>query len=168
MIHNNDELARGQATFPGFMLFYGSIMQIIEIREATAQVLAAVNGLLPQLSASARPIGAADLSAVVADDGSRLFMAMEQEKYYGMLTLICFAAPTGRRARIEDLVVDGRARGKGVGRQLTAYAIQAAQAWGARAVDLTSNPARLAANRLYQQMGFETQATNVYRLTLSR
>ncbi|MBI5550959.1 MAG: GNAT family N-acetyltransferase [Desulfobacterales bacterium] len=143
-------------------------MQIVEVREVTAELLAAVNGLLPQLSATARSMSVADLAAVVKADASRLFMAVEEEKYYGMLTLICFATPTGRRARIEDLVVDGLARGKGAGRQLLAHAIQAADAWGARAVDLTSNPARLAANRLYQQMGFVTQSTHVYRLTLPR
>ena len=141
-------------------------MEIVEVRGMTAELLAAVNGLLPQLSVTARSMEAAELAAVLEAETSRLFMAVEAEKYYGMLTLICFAAPTGRRARIEDLVVDGQARGKGVGRQLLAHAIRAAGAWGARAVDLTSNPARLAANRLYRQMGFETQSTNVYRLTL--
>ncbi len=143
-------------------------MQIVEAREVTAELLAAVNGLLPQLSSAALSMSAADLAAFVQADASRLFMAVEEEKYYGMLTLICFATPTGRRARIEDLVVDSLARGKGAGRQLLAHAIRAADAWGARAVDLTSNPARLAANRLYRQMGFEPLTTNVYRLALPR
>lgn len=143
-------------------------MEIVEVQEVTAGLLAAVNGLLPQLSATARSMILADLAAVVKAEASRLFMAVEEEKYYGMLTLICFATPTGRRARIEDLVVDGQARGKGVGRRLLAHAIDAAAVWGAQGVDLTSNPARLAANRLYQQMGFETRATHVYRLTLPR
>lgn len=143
-------------------------MEIIEVREVSVGLLAAVNELLPQLSEAARPMSAADLKCVVAAEASRLFMAREQEKYYGMLTLICFTTPTGRRARIEDLVVDGEARGKGVGRRLMAHAIDAAAAWGARAVDLTSNPARLAANRLYRQMGFEIRSTHVYRLILPR
>lgn len=143
-------------------------MEIIEAREVTVGLLAAVNELLPQLSEAARPMSASGLEGIVAAEASRLFMAREQEKYYGMLTLICFAAPTGRRARIEDLVVDGQARGKGVGRRLLAHAIDAAAAWGAWAMDLTSNPARLTANRLYQQMGFQSQATHVYRLSLPR
>jgi GNAT superfamily N-acetyltransferase len=141
-------------------------MEIVEVQAVTAELLAAVNGLLPQLSAAAQPMCIADLAEVVRAEPSRLFMAVEEEKYYGMLTLICFAAPSGRRARIEDLVVDGQARGEGVGRQLLSHAIRAAGGWGARAVDLTSNPARQAANRLYRQMGFETHSTNVYRLTL--
>ena len=34
---------------------------------------------------------------------------------------------------------------------------------GARTVDLTSRPSRLAANRLYERMGFARRETNVYR-----
>jgi GNAT superfamily N-acetyltransferase len=143
-------------------------MEIVEIREVTVGLLVAVNELLPQLSEASRPMSAADLMAVVAAETSRLFIAREQEKYYGMLTLICFAAPTGRRARIEDLVVHEKARGKGVGRRLVSHAIDAAAAWGAQGVDLTSNPARRAANRLYLQMGFESRTTHVYRFTLPR
>ncbi len=143
-------------------------MEIVESRDMTAGLLAAVNGLLPQLSTAARPLNAAELAALMQAEASRLFMAVEEGKYYGMLTLICFAAPTGRRARIEDLVVDAGARGKGVGRRLVHCALQAAERWGARAVELTSNPARIAANGLYRQMGFEPQPTNVYRLALPR
>lgn len=143
-------------------------MRIVEVLRPDTAVLTAVNDLLPQLSASARPMDMADLAAVTAAEASRLFMAVEEEKYYGMLTLVCFTAPTGRRARIEDLVVDGKARGKGVGHLLVAHALETAERWGARAVDLTSNPAREAANRLYQRMGFETQGTNIYRRTLPR
>ena len=36
----------------------------------------------------------------------------------------------------------------------------------ARTVDLTSRPSREAANRLYQRLGFEPRATNVWRLEL--
>lgn len=143
-------------------------MEIVEARVFGPELLDAVNALLPQLSDAARPIGETELAAVLGVEGTCLLLAMEGEKYYGMLTLVRFAAPTGRRARIEDLVVDTQARGKGVGRRLVAHAIQAAGRWGARDIDLTSNPSRVAANRLYQGMGFALQATNVYRLTLPR
>ncbi|MFZ1983720.1 MAG: GNAT family N-acetyltransferase [Desulfatitalea sp.] len=140
-------------------------MEIIEARAFNPELLAAVNALLPQLSDAARPIGEAEMAAVLCTQGTILFVAVEAEKYFGMLTLVTFAALTGKRARIEDLVVDAQARGKGVGRRLVAHAIQAAERSGARGVDLTSNPSRLAANRLYQAMGFELQSTNVYRWT---
>jgi len=79
------------------------------------------------------------------------------------MTLAMFRIPTGLRAWIEDVVVDGDARGKGVGRILNERALEIATAAGATTVDLTSRPSREAANRLYQRIGFVARDTNVYR-----
>ena len=84
----------------------------------------------------------------------------------GMLTLVTFRIPTGVRARIEDVVVDSAARGRGVASELTRVALEIAAARGARTVDLTSRPSRDAANRLYQHLGFEERETIVYRFPL--
>jgi ribosomal protein S18 acetylase RimI-like enzyme len=84
----------------------------------------------------------------------------------GMLTLVTFRLPTGVRAWIEDVVVDGGSRGRGVGEALTQAALEIAADRGAQTVDLTSRPSREAANRLYQRMGFEPRETNVYRFPL--
>lgn len=84
----------------------------------------------------------------------------------GMLTLVTFRIPTGVRAWIEDVVVDGGSRGRGVGEALTRAALELATAWGAQTVDLTSRPSREAANRLYRRMGFEQRETTVYRFRL--
>jgi ribosomal protein S18 acetylase RimI-like enzyme len=67
---------------------------------------------------------------------------------------------------IEDVVVDERARGRGVGRSLTTASIEGARAAGARTVELTSRAARVEANAMYQRLGFEQRETNVYRLAL--
>ena len=77
-----------------------------------------------------------------------------------------FPIPTGIRAWIEDVVVDGEARGRGVGEELNRFALDLAGRLGAVTVDLTSRPSREAANRLYQRIGFEARETNVYRFTL--
>ena len=63
----------------------------------------------------------------------------------------------------EDVVVDERLRRKGIGEALTRLALERARLAGAPWVNLTSNPARLDANRLYQRMGFEPRNTNLYR-----
>lgn len=88
------------------------------------------------------------------------------ERIVGMLTLVTFRLPTGVRAWIEDVVVDGGSRGRGVGEALTQAAIEHASARGAQTVDLTSRPSREAANRLYRRIGFEPRETNVYRFRL--
>jgi ribosomal protein S18 acetylase RimI-like enzyme len=84
----------------------------------------------------------------------------------GSLTLAVFRLPTGVRAWIEDVVVDGSARGTGVGEALVAEAVRRAGDVGAKTVDLTSRPDREAANRLYLRAGFVARETNVYRRTL--
>jgi ribosomal protein S18 acetylase RimI-like enzyme len=74
---------------------------------------------------------------------------------------------TGTEARVEDVVVDEAARGTGVGRGLVVAALEAAAAYDARYVDLTSAPRRMAARRLYQSLGFEARETGVFRHSLA-
>jgi ribosomal protein S18 acetylase RimI-like enzyme len=50
-----------------------------------------------------------------------------------------------------------------VGTALTMAAIDLAQQQGARSIDLTSRTSRVAANHLYQQLGFRLRDSNVYR-----
>ena len=69
-------------------------------------------------------------------------------------------------ADIESVVVSSKCRGRGYGKELTTAMIEAAKKMSVHHIQLTSNPARVAANRLYQDMGFERYETNCYRLLL--
>jgi ribosomal protein S18 acetylase RimI-like enzyme len=138
-------------------------IQVEVIADITDEDLAAVNRLIPQLSRSAPPLTAGELRQIVAWDGNHLLIARDGDRVVGMLTLVTFPIPTGLRAWIEDVVVDEAARGQGVGAALTQAAVRQAGAVGARTVDLTSRPARQAANRLYERLGFELRETNAYR-----
>ncbi|MCL4825027.1 MAG: GNAT family N-acetyltransferase, partial [Anaerolineales bacterium] len=80
----------------------------------------------------------------------------------GALPLVVYRAPTGVRARIEDVVVAEAARGRGVAVELVRRALEIARQKGADGVALTSNPRREPANRLYQKVGFKKWETNVY------
>ena len=138
-------------------------MNIIEITQYSEEVFEAVNELLPQLSSSALPLTAAELTEIIQSKSSHLLMAEKNGQYYGSLTLATFKIPTGVRAWIEDVVVNENARGKGVGKMLLERAVSLAKELGAKTVDLTSRPSRKAANALYIKMGFELRETNVYR-----
>lgn len=130
------------------------------------ELVAAFELLIPQLSRSNPPPTAEQLRAIVESEASTLLIARDDERdgaIVGSMTLAMFLIPTGRRAWIEDVVVDGDARGKGVGRLLNERALEIAQEAGAKTVDLTSRPSREAANRLYQRLGFVERETNVYR-----
>jgi ribosomal protein S18 acetylase RimI-like enzyme len=139
----------------------------IEIVESVSEELVAAFSLLtPQLSSTAPPSGAA-LSEIVRSPATTLLVARDGDAIVGTLTLATFRVPTGVRAWIQDVVVDEAARGRGVGEALTVEAVSLARAAGARSVELTSRPAREAANRLYRRLGFQERETNVLRLTLS-
>ncbi len=128
-----------------------------------ADLVAAVTALLPQLSRSAPPPTREQLARIVSDSATTLFVAEDDGRIVGTLTLAAFEIPTGRRAWIEDVVTDAAARGKGVASALVNAALAHATEIGARTVDLTSRPDREDANRLYVQLGFEQRVTNVYR-----
>ena len=138
-------------------------IRIVEADAVTPELIAAVAGLVGELSASAAAPGAAELERIVASPASRLLLACDGGRTIGMLTLAVFAIPTGVRAWIEDVVVSEQARGRGVGELLSRAALELAAQLGARTVDLTSRPSREAANRLYARIGFERRETNVYR-----
>jgi ribosomal protein S18 acetylase RimI-like enzyme len=142
-----------------------SPLVITRVDAVSGEAVEAFARLVPQLSRTAPPPSRAELEEVVA--GETLLVAHDDGgEIVGALTLVCYRIPTGLRARIEDVVVDASARGRGIGKALTLEAIAIARDAGARSVELTSHPSREAANRLYRRLGFEPRETNVYRLEL--
>ena len=141
-------------------------VEIAEATEVTAELVEAFERLTPQLSSSNPPPSAEALATIAASDATRLLVARDGGGIVGSLTLVLVRIPTGLRAIIEDVVVDERSRGQGVGRLLNEAALELAREAGAVTVDLTSRPSREAANRLYLSLGFVVRDTNVYRYTL--
>jgi ribosomal protein S18 acetylase RimI-like enzyme len=139
---------------------------VTEVHAVDDALVAQIAALVGQLSATAAPPSRAELEAIVGSDATRLLVGRDGDAVLGMLTLALFRIPSGLQARIEDVVVDDAARGRGIARALTAAALDLAREAGARKVDLTSHPSRAAANRLYQRLGFALRETNVYRFEL--
>ena len=137
------------------------------LREVTDEVVEAFGALLPQLSRSAPPADRTVLERVTSSAATTLLIARSGGKIAGTLTLVMFPIPTGLRAWIEDVIVDGAARGQGIGQALTIEALRIAEEAGARTVDLTSRPAREAAGRLYERAGFQSRSTRLYRYTFA-
>lgn len=130
------------------------------------ELVEAFDRLIPQLSSSSPPPTREHLVALVGSADTVLFVVRLGGQIVGSLTLAFYRIPTGTKAWIEDVVVDGAARGRGVGELLNRAALEQARERGAKDVSLTSRPSREAANRLYQRIGFEPRTTNVYRYTL--
>ena len=140
-----------------------------ECESVDDELVQAMRDLIPQLSSSSPPPSHEELAEIVGSDATHLLVARDGDgpglggRIVGSMTLAVFRIPTGVRAWVEDVVVDGDARGQGVGETLNLAALEVAGRRGARTVDLTSRPSREAANRLYRRIGFVQRETNVYR-----
>ena len=139
-------------------------LHVKQVREVTVPLLDAFARLMPQLSPRLAAPSAARLREIAASPSAALFAAEAGGCVRGLLTLVWYDVPSGRKAWIEDVVVDAEVRGTGAGRALVAAALEHAGAIGAGKVLLTSNPAREAARALYRKMGFEEAATTVFAI----
>ncbi|MGA8297113.1 MAG: GNAT family N-acetyltransferase [Acidimicrobiales bacterium] len=123
---------------------------------------AALERLLVHLSTT-QPPDERELREIADSQSTMLLGARLHGRLVGTLSIVTFPLLTGRRAWIEDVVVEPAVRQRGVATALVDEALRLAQRNGCRTVDLTSRPSRVDANRLYERLGFERRETNVYR-----
>lgn len=134
----------------------------------------AVNRLLWELTnGKARVLTNLEIFAITRQTELVIVVARDLEKniwngsnIIGMGTIHWIQLPTKVNAYIDDVVVDSNYRGQHIGEKITQELIRIAKLIGAKCIDLTSNPSRTAANKLYQKLGFVKRETNVYRLDL--
>lgn len=141
-------------------------MKVDVITTITPAIAEAIGRLVSQLSSTSILPSPDHLLNMISAPGTSLFMARTSDgKYVGMLTLVVVNIPIGVKAIIEDVVVDSEHRRQGIAEALTETALKKARNVGARSVDLTSHPSRVAANALYRKIGFELRETNPYRMS---
>jgi len=155
-------------------MFYVWLEPGIMRPEVLSEAVRHINRLLGQLSPHAdRSITAQQLKDVTAAD-TRIITACRHDTQEisasplicGMATLVPVMTLTRYIARVEDVVVDVEHRSRGIARAMLEKLIEEAKQAGFEQIDLTSQPAREAANALYLKLGFKRRDTNVYRLTL--
>jgi ribosomal protein S18 acetylase RimI-like enzyme len=132
----------------------------------TPELVQALGRLIPQLNPALPTPNAEHLAVLLADPGATLLIARDGDQIVGTAMVIVYPTTIRFEARIEDVVVDGSARGRGVGEALVDECIEVARSRGAGIVELQTGRAREAANRLYARMGFERRDSNPYRMTL--
>ena len=125
-----------------------------------------------------------DLMLVLKDSNCHLYVILEsltpspcvshdckspkgEGRIIGCAALCVFHSPTGTKASIEDVVVSSAYRGQHLGKQLMEYVLEQAKAYAPIELHLTSNPKRVAANKLYQSIGFQKKETNCYQMIIS-
>jgi ribosomal protein S18 acetylase RimI-like enzyme len=142
-------------------------VEVEVFRGEPAELADALVGLVPQLSKSNPPPSVDDVAAMLGSDAVTQFVARDDDgTIIGVSTLVTFRIPTGLRAWIEDVIVDEKSNGRGIGSALSTAMLDYARAQGCTTVDLTSRPSREAANHVYKKLGFERRETNTYRFDL--
>ena len=138
--------------------------KIVEIKNYSLEYQEAMQRFLDQLTSSPMTLTEDMFNQLLASPNSHLFFLLKDEQIAGMLTVGIYHSPTGGKAWIEDVVVDESFRGQGLSKLLVSHAIEFTKSKQIPSLMLTSNPKRIAANKLYQTMGFERKETNVYRI----
>jgi len=141
-------------------------MKIIEVNEFKNEYFNAALKFLGQLLSEPVQLTELDFRELLSSDNSHLFFLIDDTSIVGMATVGIYRSPSGSKAWIEDVVVEESYRGMGLGRLLTLHTIDFAKSQQADLLMLTSSPKRIAANKLYQSIGFDQKETNVYRMTL--
>lgn len=90
-----------------------------------------------------------------------------QGKLVGMGWVFIRQTLLRKQGVVEDMIVDEKYRGDGIGRTILRKLIRLAKKEKVEMLELTTNKRRIAANRLYQSEGFLLHPTNHYLLKLS-
>src|SRR6266851_3874576 len=143
-------------------------MRIETVCDATDELQAALGRLLLQLNPTVPVPDMHRLGRLLADPDVTLLVAKEGHEVVGTTTVIVYTTPFWIKARLDEVVVDASARGKGVGEALVKAALDIGRQSGAQVAELQSGrgPAREAAHRLYLRIGFEIRETDVMRIVL--
>lgn len=135
-----------------------------KFRKLKTQDKKAVEKLLFQLTGNKTRV---NIDSLIKDEGCNCIVMEDSKKIIGFGSLIVHQVPCeGFVSRIEDVVIDSGQRGKGHGRKLTEKLIEIARDKKVKKINLTSNPKRDSARKLYTSMGFEIYETGVFKMEL--
>lgn len=141
-------------------------MEIQELHNYTQAQFEDLTQLMTELSDRVN-VTQSDLMLVLRDCNCHLYVIQDGEHIVGCATLCIFHSPTGTKASIEDVVVSSAYRGQHLGKRLMEYVLEQAKAYAPIELHLTSNPMRVAANKLYQSLGFQRKETNCYQMMIT-
>ena len=140
-------------------------MQIECVTRADDELVASLARLLPQLNPKAPLPTRDDLARMLASPSTYLLMARDPD-FVATLTLTLFHTLVGLQGRINTVIVDAAARGRGIGEALTREAVRICRDAGVRRITLSSRLDREPAHRLYLRVGFEVTGSRQFHLWL--
>ena len=143
-------------------------VKVERVAEATPEIQAALARLLPQLNPDLKLPDMERLQRLIADPAVTLLIVRDGDEIVGTTTVIVYTTPFWIKARLDEVVVDAGARGRGVGEALVEAALDIGRERGAQVAELQSGRGerRAAAHRLYERLGFKIRDTDVMRIAL--
>jgi ribosomal protein S18 acetylase RimI-like enzyme len=141
-----------------------SVIVVEPVTSVSPDLVEAMARLLPQLHPTLPLPTAAVLEEVLQGQATTMLVARDgaQGRVIGTACVVVYRTPSRLHARLENVIVDDPARGRGVGAELTSQAVRLAREAGCSVIELNTNPRREVANRLYQRLRFERHHTNNY------
>lgn len=140
-------------------------MKVEELLSYTLTDVKDLDQLMHELSSTSY-CNEAILDAVIADEYSHAYVIREEGHIVAAGTLCIIHTLEFTNACIESVVVSSKQRGKGFGKLLVEHVINEAKRMNVHSIHLTSNPKRVAANNLYQKVGFVRYETNYYVMAM--
>src|SRR5699024_7687464 len=103
-------------------------MKIERIKQYDQKAHERINFFLEVLTGQKRDVSEEQLGSLLDNPHIHLFLAYDdKEEIVGMTTLAVTSLCTGKRAWVEDVVVDPDHQGKGYGRKMMEFIIEYAQ-----------------------------------------
>jgi len=109
-----------------------------------------------------------NIKSIIKDSNCNCIVIEDSnKKIIGSGSLVIYQTPTkSYTSNIEDVIIDKNYRGQGLGKKLIQKLIQIAKDKNIATINLTSNPSRIAARKLYTSLGFTLSDTGVFKLKI--
>ena len=123
-----------------------------------------INALFRQLNPEMVPL---DTKILLGTENPATFLCCwEGQRLIGMACMATYRVVSGYKGWIEDVVVDQRMRGKGIGRRLINRLIVSGREQGLTEIFLFTGQQRKPAIALYESLGFQKKESFLYRYNL--
>lgn len=137
---------------------------LLKKEELSPEIEQQINDLFKQLAPDRKQIS---LHEIFKDKNDISFAyASEGATILGIASMCVYSVISGNKGMIEDVVVHETARGQGLGRKLMNTLISVAKKKELTEILLFSSEHRVAAKKLYEDLGFIMNASKLYKLPL--
>lgn len=141
-------------------------MEVVELTSFSEAYVCELDALMHELAPGATATEER-VRMVVDDPNMHQYAIFDGGRMVACATLCLCHTPEMVIGFVEAVVVTAACRSQHLGRKLMERLLADAKGFGVQTLHLTSNPRRVAANGLYQALGFERYDTNCYKLNIT-